>query len=241
MRPESGTSREDVHVVGSLVDYFTGGLSAADDVAVQAHLLSCDDCRAEFDELGSMALIISAGPAHVPQFDDVGAEAGVEVGGLATGTAHAPRPRRPAGAARVGRPPRARRASLRVLGYAAAVLLGVGLGTGGWLLMDRVAAPSLAPVDSTRATDNSRLTVTLVPLPDGRTEVRGAVVGLRAGRGYQLIVVDRDGRGSVVASGVAAGGVESITGTLTAPAAGVSFVVLAEDGRDGAVLAVRPS
>jgi anti-sigma factor RsiW len=49
-------------VVGRLVEYFSGSLSPAEDAAVESHLLLCATCRAEYDELGQIALTITLQP-----------------------------------------------------------------------------------------------------------------------------------------------------------------------------------
>jgi anti-sigma factor RsiW len=49
------------HVVDRLVAYFTGSLTEEDEQAVDAHLLGCPACLAEFEALGDVALIVSAG------------------------------------------------------------------------------------------------------------------------------------------------------------------------------------
>jgi predicted anti-sigma-YlaC factor YlaD len=47
------------HVVDQLVEYFSGSLTPAEDATVESHLLSCAACRAEFDELGPIALTMT--------------------------------------------------------------------------------------------------------------------------------------------------------------------------------------
>jgi anti-sigma factor RsiW len=63
MTPQpSSTAR---HVVDRLAEYFGGALTTADDAAVEAHLLVCAECRAEFDDLGAIALAIALQPYDV--------------------------------------------------------------------------------------------------------------------------------------------------------------------------------
>lgn len=50
------------HVIDRLAEYFSGSLVPADERAVEAHLLSCTDCRTEYHDLGAVALLIALLP-----------------------------------------------------------------------------------------------------------------------------------------------------------------------------------
>ena len=65
MASQPGTESGSPHVLDRLTDYFCGALPEADELAVEAHLLQCATCRAEYDDLGSAALFIAALPAGV--------------------------------------------------------------------------------------------------------------------------------------------------------------------------------
>ena len=60
-----GVGGAEPHVVNQLVEYFSGSLTAAEDAYVESHLLSCAACRAEYDELGQIALTMTLQPPSV--------------------------------------------------------------------------------------------------------------------------------------------------------------------------------
>ena len=59
MGPRSSDEPDGPHAIDRLAEYFSGSLTPADDLAVEAHLLACADCRAEYDELGQIALMVA--------------------------------------------------------------------------------------------------------------------------------------------------------------------------------------
>lgn len=225
------------HVVDQLVEYFSGSLTPAEDAAVESHLLSCAACRAEYDELGPIALTMTLQP-----------QSAVDTAAPDRST---PAPRRPTDQAHrggsgpgrgsrgePGRPPP--RAGLRRLArYAAVLVIGAALGVGATVLVNRSDTPALQNVDGSRDISTDRMSVTLVEA-EGGTQVLAAAVGLRADRGFQVVAVSTDGEAYLVATGVADGGLQSIVGTVPVPASDIAFVALVEDGH-GALLITRPS
>ncbi len=238
MAPHSRAGNTEPHVVDRLVEYLSGSLTPDDDVVVESHLLACAACRAEYEELGPVALIMAR------QSDDALIDA--------TLGERPPAPRIPVGTPPRGasgpgrdqhggpeRPPRSGRARLRQLaGYAAVLLVGAALGIGATITVNGTNAPPLQTIGDPNDISTDRLSVRLVELPGG-TEVRAAAVGLRSGRGFQLIAVSTEGRGYVVATGVADGGPQSIVGTVPIAASEIVFVALVEDS-GGALLIARP-
>ncbi|WP_327006879.1 zf-HC2 domain-containing protein [Dactylosporangium sp. NBC_01737] len=65
MGPEYSTEPGSSHVLDRLAGYFSGALPVEDEQAVEAHLLHCADCRAEYDDLGSAALLVASLPVGV--------------------------------------------------------------------------------------------------------------------------------------------------------------------------------
>ncbi|MEV0131140.1 zf-HC2 domain-containing protein [Dactylosporangium sp. NPDC050688] len=62
---EHGTEPGSSHVLDRLAGYFSGALPVEDEQTVEAHLLHCADCRAEYDDLGSAALLVASLPVGV--------------------------------------------------------------------------------------------------------------------------------------------------------------------------------
>jgi anti-sigma factor RsiW len=62
MGPQSGVGDTDGHVMDRLVDYLDGALPAADELAIDRHLLHCTQCRTEYDELSTVVLMLTAQP-----------------------------------------------------------------------------------------------------------------------------------------------------------------------------------
>ncbi len=237
MAHHSSVGGANPHVVDQLVEYFSGSLTAEEDAAVESHLLSCASCRAEYDELGPIALTMTLQSQTTTE--------------AAAPDRSPPAPRRPMdqpprGASGPGRgsrgepgrpPPRA--GLRRLLAYAAVLTVGAALGIGATVIVTRSDAPPMQVVDDSQDISTDRMSVTLVETSGG-TQVQAAAVGLRAGRGFQVVAVSTDGTAHVVATGVADGGLQSIVGTVPVPAADIVFVVLVEDGH-GALLITRPS
>lgn len=225
------------HVVDQLVEYFSGSLTPTQDAAIESHLLSCAICRAEYDELGPIALTMTLQPHGV-----------VDTPGPDGST---PAPRRPTDQAQPGtsRPGRGsrdepgrspRRAGLRrIASYAAVLAIGAALGIGATVGLNRSDTPPLQNVDGSRDISTDRMSVTVMETGAG-TQVLAAAVGLRAGRGFQVVAVSTDGQAYLVATGVADGGLQSIIGNVPVPASDIVFVALVEDGH-GALLISRPS
>ncbi len=65
MGPDYGTEPGSPHVLDRLAGYFSGALPVEDEQMVEAHLLHCADCRAEYDDLGSAALLVASLPVGV--------------------------------------------------------------------------------------------------------------------------------------------------------------------------------
>jgi anti-sigma factor RsiW len=224
------------HVVDQLVEYFSGSLTPAEDAAVESHLLSCAACRSEYDELGPIALTMTLQPQNA--------------GEAPAGDRRTPAPRRPTdqaprgpsgpGHGSRGDPSRRPRAGLRrFAGYAAILAIGAAIGVGATVVVHQSDTPPLQNVDDSKDISTDRLSVTLVQTQGG-TQVRAAAVGLRPGRGFQVVAVSADGKAHLVATGVADGGLQSIVGTVPVPASDIVFVALVEDGT-GALLITRPS
>jgi hypothetical protein len=239
MTSQSSTRGTEPHVVDRLAEYFGGSLATADELTVEAHLLFCAECRAEYDELGTVALGIAL--QSLETLDDVAAPAG------AHGSAAGPMPTQPSrGSSGPGRGSgtgpagRSRRSRLRRLaGYTMALVVGAAIGIGAMALADRAETPPMQTVGDGQDISTDRLSVTVVEA-DGQTRIQAAAVGVRPGRGFQLVAVGTDGQGYLVTTGVAEGGLLSAVGTVPIPASRIAFVALVEDG-GGAVLVARPS
>ena len=240
MAPQSSLSSTEPHVVDRLAEYYSGSLGADDELVIEGHLLSCADCRTEYDELGESALMVALQPpsalddepqpsgGHVPAARPIGQPSR---GSSGPGTG---RHRDPAG------PQRSRRAGLRrIAGYAAVLVLGAALGVGGTVISDRTTTPPLQNVGGSEDISTDRMSVTVIAAPGG-AQVQAAAVGLRPGCGFKLVAVDAGGRGYLVTTGVADGGLQSIVGTVPVAASEIVFVVLVEDDH-GALLIARPS
>jgi hypothetical protein len=239
MTSRSSTRSAEGHVVDRLAEYFGGSLAAADESAVEAHLLFCAECRAEYDELGEVALAVALQPAGT--LDGEAATAGSHVPATRQPPAQPSRgssgPGRASGAGPAGR---SRRTGVRRLaGYAVALVAGAAIGVGGMALINQPGSTPLLPVGGNQDISTDRLSVTLVEVATG-TEVRAAAVGVPPNRGFQLVAVGTDGRGYVVTTGVASGGLLSVVGTVPIAASEIVFVALVEDG-GGAILVARPS
>ena len=240
MTPQSSTPGTERHVVDRLAEYFSGSLTATtEESAVEAHLLGCAECRAEYDELGAVALGVALHAAE-PR-DDEAPTAGPHVPAARPVPAQPSRgssgPGRDTGAGPAGRSRRSR--MRRLAGYAAAVVVGAAIGVGAMALTNQTEAPPLQNVGDNQDISTDRLSVTLVETAGG-TEVRAAAVGVRPGRGFQLVAVDSGGQGYLVTTGVAGGGLLSVVGTVPVPASEIVFVALVEDD-GGAILVARPS
>lgn len=238
MQQEQGTGGGDAdgHVIDRLPDYFSGAGTEADDLAIDAHLLHCAACRAEFDELGAVALLLASQPEGTLEAD----------GPAPAATAGGPRSISPAGrdstrpgSGRRDRGPRHVR--LRQLaGHAMVLLVGAALGVGVWAAFDRwPTTPSLENADAFGYASPGQLLVTVKDTAGGGAEVRAAVVGLRPGREFQVVAVDRQGQGHLVAKGMADGGPQSIVGPAPVAASEIAFVVVVESG-NGVLLVARP-
>lgn len=239
MAPHSRPGSTEPHVVDRLVEYLSGSLTPDDDVVVESHLLACAACRAEYEELGPVALMMAR------QSDDALIDA--------TLGERASAPRSPVAAPSRGasgpgrdhrddpqRPPRARRDRLRrLVTYAAVLVVGAALGVGVTIAVDDPDARPLQTIGEPSDISTDRLSVSLVEVAGG-TEVRAAAVGLRSGRSFQLVAVSIEGRAYVVATGVADGGPQSIVGTVPIAESDIVFVALVED-TNGALLIARPN
>ncbi|MER7277826.1 zf-HC2 domain-containing protein [Dactylosporangium sp. NPDC000244] len=58
MSAHPGVEAVNVHVLDQLVAYFQDDLSPDEEYAVEAHVLRCEGCQAEFDELSAVVLQI---------------------------------------------------------------------------------------------------------------------------------------------------------------------------------------
>lgn len=183
MAPHSRPGNTEPHVVDRLVEYLSGSLTPDNDVVVESHLLACAACRAEYEELGPVALMMAR------QSDDALIDA--------TLGERPPAPRSP------------------------------------------VAPPPPQTTGDSNGIFTDRLSISLVAV-DGGTEVRADAVGLRSGREFQLIAVSVQGRGHVVATGVADGRPQSIVGTVPVAASEIVFAALVEDA-GAALLIARPT
>ena len=245
MQPQSGISDAGEHVIDRLDDYYIGALPTIDEVAIDAHLLQCSDCRAEYDELGTVALLVaSQPPGTLEQHEQASAGDRAPLAPVLPGSEAPQRPTVPgrprhSRATHRGLPvPRARWNPRRVAAFAAAVVLGAILGIGGQALIDYASSTSLRTASDSDDGTADRLSVTLVAQPGASTVVQAAAVGLQPGRVFRLLAVGTDGRSYIVFEGVADGGIQSIVGTVAVAAPDIAFVVLAESG-DGALLVTR--
>lgn len=244
--------RSDAHVLDRLAEYFSGSLPAADEPVVDGHLVRCEECRHEYDELGEVALILALKARDMPPH------------ARAALVARAPRPRSPhTGATRPGShraggsgpgnrgpgdswpgssgPGGTPRRRLRVIaGYVAVLAVGALFGIGGVLIANRPTSPPLRTAGETQDPAANQLTVAVVARADGGTDIRAAAVGLRPGQEFLLVAVTVDGTGFLAARGIAGGGVEPITDIVPVAPAQVAFVVLSESG-NGALLVARPT
>lgn len=59
MKIHWNAGRGKAHVAHRLAEYFSGSLKPADEFAVESHLLSCAACRAEYAELGEVAVLLA--------------------------------------------------------------------------------------------------------------------------------------------------------------------------------------
>jgi hypothetical protein len=115
----------------------------------------------------------------------------------------------------------------RALSYAAVLLVGAVLGVGGvWLYagldVDRVTVGN-------QSTTNTRgqLSVTTAARA-GNTDIRAVAVGLRPRMEYDLVAVGQDGRNYVAAHGVAAGGPQTIAGSVPVVREQIRFFALTQ-------------
>jgi Putative zinc-finger len=120
----------------------------------------------------------------------------------------------------------------RGVALVAALVLGVVLGAGGWMLAAPASLRGVPVGSDSQDGAAGRLSVTVSMRTDGGIDVRAVAVGLRPGLGYELIAVAGDGRNYGVARGVAAGGPQTILGNLPIAASNVRFfAVIQPDGR----------
>src|SRR5262245_15663695 len=61
MRSEPNAGSGQTHVVDRLAEYFSNSLPPADDLVIEAHLLTCPACRGEYEELGDAVVLVALG------------------------------------------------------------------------------------------------------------------------------------------------------------------------------------
>ncbi|MFG2042277.1 zf-HC2 domain-containing protein [Dactylosporangium sp. NPDC048998] len=216
------------HIPDQIDLYLTGALNTEEEERFEEHLLLCAACREQADRASEIAAAVAALPA------DVVAE--LEWSGVTAPPTTADRPARPATTPRAvsatrpaaRRPPgRPGSRGRRALSYAAALLVGAVLGVGGMFLYpgpdeDRVSVGSQSTTDT-----RGQFSVTTTARA-GNADVRAVAVGLRPGEEYDLIAVGLDGRNYVAAHGVAAGGPQTIVGSIPVTRDQIRFFALTQ-------------
>ncbi|MFI6133924.1 zf-HC2 domain-containing protein [Micromonospora sp. NPDC051141] len=201
------------HVSDQIDLYLTGALDAEREQRFEEHLLRCASCRTEADESSEVALAVAALPSgFVAELED--ADRSTPAGGdRVSGVASARPAGRGSSTSDSRRPPARRRSRARpVLAYLATLLVGALLG-GGWTLYQHREPDPVPAANGTATGTQGQLAATVTPRSGG-AEVRAVTVGLRPGVRYELLAVSTDGRTLVVADGVAAGGPQTIVGTV---------------------------
>jgi hypothetical protein len=203
------------HVSDRLVPYLTGALSETEVNEVEVHMAGCRDCRDEGGALSGLAV-------------GIGMLSPQQVGSLAQGGREHKLVTR-----------RSEMLSARaVLPYAAAAVLGLAMGAGGWAWLgpdhhDEVPVSSSAPPSAAPT-----LAVTMTNVSGGMHQVEAVAVGLSPGVAFDLLAVANDGRVYLVAHAVAAGGPQTVTGRLPVGPPDIRFFALVSD--DGRIINARP-
>jgi anti-sigma factor RsiW len=231
---EAINGRDGSHVSDQIDLYLTGALDAEREERFEEHLLRCASCRREADESSEVAVAVAGlPPGFVAELED--GDRPAPAGGDRTPRATSARP---AGRQDGRRPESRRRSRARpVFTYLATLLVGALLG-GGWMLYQHREPDRVAAANDTATGAQGQLAVTVTPRSGG-VEVRAVVVGLRPATPYDLLAVTTDGRTLTVAHGVAAGGPQTVVGTVRVRAAQCRFFAVVQGAGD--VLLVAPA
>lgn len=235
MGPNHRSGQAAAHVQDQIDLYLTGALDAGQEERFEEHLLRCADCQEQADRASEIAVAVAALPADLVA--ELERSATTSAGTAATGDVAGPTTARgttgPATTRRdatgpAGRRPESR--ARRVLGYAAVLLVGLVLGVGGVLVYPKATADRVPVGDETGTGARGQLSITVTPGAGG-TDVRAVAVGLRPGAEFDLLAVAHDGRNYVAAHGVAAGGPQTIVGTVPVARDQIRFFALAQGDR----------
>jgi hypothetical protein len=237
MRKMSQSAEGDAHVQLQLGLYVLGALSSAEDISVERHLLNCETCRLECDELSEAALMLSWLPAdEFAERRGTWSQARQETSRITAGA-------RASGAGDRSARKRSKRYGTRshvAVTVAAAAVLVVAAGV--WWQRLPATSPDggllPTPVAEVAASSTDDATGAMMSVHvrevEGGTEVRAVLVGLRAGVEFQLAAVDAVGTQHMVIRGTAAGGPEVVVGDTDLALGNIRFVVVL--GSDGSVL-----
>jgi hypothetical protein len=241
------------HVVDRLESYLLGDLSADMEFDVEEHILRCADCRVECDRMSTMALLVSGLPeAAVAEKPEPAGPVPPPAAGTTQPTSAGPTPAKLDGpdttrpslhvlpGGRRSDPPvtpatprRERRARLLV---AAALVLGLVVGSAGWALLAPQSLQSMLVGNGGPPADLAdRVTLTVDDGPDGTARVTAVVVGLPPGASFTLLAVTADAS-YVVVRDEAGGGPQRLVGDVPVPADRVLLVVVAL--ADGTVVGI---
>jgi anti-sigma factor RsiW len=209
------------HVVDRLESYLLGDLSTDTEFDVEEHLLRCPECRAECDRMSGVALLVAGLPE--PAVEESARPPLRVVPGGRTDPPPAPAKQRP-------------ERRTRLLVAAAALVLGIVVGSAGWALFAPQSLQSMLVGNSAPPVDLAgRVTLTIEDGPDGAAQVTAVVVGLPPGASFTLLAVTAD-TSHVVVRDQAGGGPQRLVGTVPVPADRILLVVAALD--DGTVVAI---
>ncbi|GGM63442.1 zf-HC2 domain-containing protein [Dactylosporangium sucinum] len=223
------------HVHDQIDLYLTNALTPEQEEQFEEHLLFCEACREQADRESELAVAVAALPAELAaelEATDTAAPAGAAGRSTSDRAAASNTTRRavPATATgpAAGRPPgRPGSRARRLLSYAAALVVGAVLGVGGAWLYPSSDPDPVTVGDQSETGSRGQLSVTATERAGG-TDVRAVAVGLRPGEQYDLIAVGTDGRNHVAAHGVAAGGPQTIVGSVPVARDKVRFFALTQ-------------
>ncbi|MFI2710498.1 zf-HC2 domain-containing protein [Micromonospora sp. NPDC018662] len=225
------------HVSDQIDLYLTGALDAERERRFEEHLLRCASCRTEADEASEVALAVATLPSgFVDELENAAGPA--PTGGDRTAREPSSRPAGRDGSSDTRRPESRRRSRARpVLTYLATLLVGALLG-GGWTLYQHREPDPVPAANGTATGAQGQLAVTVTRRAGG-ADVRAVIVGLRPGAPYDLLAVSTDGRTLVVAHDIAAGGPQTIVGTVRLRPEQCRFFAVIQGAGD--VLLVAPA